>query len=527
MPFSFTKQPRTVQNINDPNWFLNANAQGDFNTISSDQSGYGILSAAEKNSTYIAYFDGIGGTTPELINQTGFFIKYLIDEQGNVTQPTPDSISLLNLNTIFQGNSAIVESQDATQVLANLIGEHSVTDIGTIQPLLITETGSNPQSYITTMSFAQYGSIVLAEGLPNYAFKVQKGNTGFVGVGNVNPINIGSLTGHYIFANNLISNDQWDGDVGGDGGEYTFSSNTGDYNIEVSFQFRMAINFTNSTGATFFSMWIEYSNDGGSNWTKLPITNDSTTNGQIPGPNYGQPVENNILYKWMNYTGTSVYLGIKSVPQQFNTGDKIRFVAQADPINSTNPFIKVYGVADTGIGYSDQTFIAASSNYSGELTTTAPYWDGATYPTDGSPQYLTASLGLSGLINSNMVQITPTASLDMGFSPIIFPANIQPGDNIRFEYDLSKCAKIYEISSLDDGRALFKILPAIPSGSKLDHFVVYRVVNDGNYVILNVKKEVTPATMTGFLKPKYISKTLQDNLPDIIDKLKKDNIIPV
>ena len=170
---SFIKQPRTVQNINDPNWFLNSDANGDFNTISADQSGYGILSAAERNGTFIAYFESIGSTTPEIINQTGFFVKYLIDEQGNVSEPTPDSIALYNLNNIFQGSTAIVESQDATQTLSNLIGEHSVTDIGTIQPLLITETGSNPDNYITTMSFAQYGSIVLTGAQPPiYTFLV-------------------------------------------------------------------------------------------------------------------------------------------------------------------------------------------------------------------------------------------------------------------------------------------------------------------------------------------------------------------
>jgi hypothetical protein len=105
---SFIKQPRTVQNINDPNWFLNTDANGDFNTISSDQSGYGVLSAAERNSTFIAYFESIGSTTPEIINQTGFFIKYLIDEQGNVSEPTPDSIALYNLNNIFPEGSTVI-----------------------------------------------------------------------------------------------------------------------------------------------------------------------------------------------------------------------------------------------------------------------------------------------------------------------------------------------------------------------------------------------------------------------------------
>jgi hypothetical protein len=37
---------------------------------------------AEQNQTYFAYFDGIGGTGPELIDQSAYFIKYLIDQLG-------------------------------------------------------------------------------------------------------------------------------------------------------------------------------------------------------------------------------------------------------------------------------------------------------------------------------------------------------------------------------------------------------------------------------------------------------------
>jgi hypothetical protein len=526
MPFSFTKQSRTVQNINDPNWFLSTNAQGDFNTISADQSGYGVLSAAEKNSTYIAYFDGIGGTTPELINQTGFFIKYLIDEQGNVSQPTPDSISLLNLNTIFQGNSAIVESQDATQTLSNLIGEHSVTDIGTIQPLLITETGSNPQNYIPTMSFAQYGALVLTgEQPPNYTFLVKKPNNEWFDE-SFEDYYIGSGSSAFSFTSVINPNPRWNGWGGTETsptrqyGTYTFSENTGDFNIEVSFQFKIAAaRFTGNQPVSAFRMRIELSTNGGTIWNRLPITNISTTNGVDPVPGYGSLVPDNELETTLQ--NPTSYMGISSVPQQFNSGDKVRFSVWIQAGSGGYPNVYIFGLEN-----SQWSSIAATSNYSGELQTAAPYWDGATWPTDGkTSQYLTASLGLSGFINNDMVQLTPTASLSMSFSPIIFPANILPGDNIRFEYDPSKTAKIYDVSSLGDGRTILKINPAIPTGSKLDHFVIYRVVNDGNYVILNIKKE-SGGTMTGFLRPKYISKTLQDNLPTIINNLKRDGVIP-
>ena len=112
----------------------------------------------------------------------------------------------------------------------------------------------------------------------------------------------------------------------------------------------------------------------------------------------------------------------------------------------------------------------------------------------------------------------------MSFSNIILPANIQPGDYIRFEYDPTKQAKIYNIGNLSDGRTTIQIHPAIPTGSKLDHFVIYRVVKDGNYVILNVSKN-PGANLTGFLQPKYITQELNDNFSNIINKLEADGLL--
>lgn len=525
-------RPRVIQNINDPNYFLSPNASGDFNTNSNDQSGYGFYPSAEKNNTYIVYFDSIGGTGPELIDKTGFFVKYLIDEQGNVTEPSPGSIALNNLKNILTpgiDNTAIVESQNATQTLSNLIGEHSIIDIGTIQPLMITETGSYPTNYIPTMSFAQYGSIILAEGVPNFTFLIRQPDNQTPSIVYTDFF-VGSdpMVSNTIRYSSIVSdNVRWDGDYGTDEngyryGAYVFNENTGDYNTDVSFTFKLAVTrYSPMFSPSAIYLQIQYCPTAddptvAANWQRLPSINISTTNGVAPSSNYGQPIPNDELQTTIS-TFNTYYLGMRSNPKQFSNGDRVRFRVwiQADVAN-----VVLYG-----LNSSQWTTITATTNYSGELQTTSSYWDGATWPTDGSPQYLTASIGLSGFINNNMVQITPTASLSMSFSQIIFPANLQPGDNIRFEYDPTKYSKIYDVSTLDDGRTVLKINPAIPTGSKLDHFVVYRIVDDGNYVILDVKKEAV-GTMSGFLKPKYISKTLTNNLPNIIDTLKKNGSIP-
>ena len=64
---SSPRRPRTLPS-NDPNLFLIGGIQGNFNDPSGGGTGYGTLPAAEQNQTYIAYFDGIGGTGPEVID---------------------------------------------------------------------------------------------------------------------------------------------------------------------------------------------------------------------------------------------------------------------------------------------------------------------------------------------------------------------------------------------------------------------------------------------------------------------------
>ena len=490
--------------INDPSYFL-TNYKGDFNDKSTDNSGYGVLPAVEQNQTYFAYFNGIGGTSPELLGQTAFFIKYLIDKDGNITKPKSSDISLINLYSNFEfGKLATVLPQVATQTAADLIGDHTITDIGTIQPLLITETGSAPSAFIPTMSFVQYDSIDQANA-PEFSFLAKKSST-FNFSGNNIPMTYNTEVSDPSNSYNPSTY------------EYTVPFNTSDYGIQLSFQAAIAI-APPANSSFYFYISIQKSTDGGTNWSNLFIQEYLPPNPNPTRVNVGSVATWNTSgwsYKVgainvgasgdnaggsPNQTGATFYNYVKSFPSNFNQNDKIRVLIGKSVSDGSNPI--VYGSDST-----TETFFTVTSNYNPLLTVTSSYWDGATYPLNdnnfSSSQYLTASLKLSSFINTNYVQITPTASLSMSFSPIILPANIQPGDYIRFEYDPSKQSRIYEVGNLDDGRTTLRIYPPIPTGSKLDHFVVYRVVKDGNYIILNKPKK-SGANLTGFIQPKYIT----------------------
>ena len=97
---------------------LNLMSQG-LTNLDEEHFYYGTISQtsiADQNQTYFAYFDGVGGTGPELIDQTAYIIKYLIDPKGNITNPDastditkPQSVPLFNLKDNFEaGKYAVV-----------------------------------------------------------------------------------------------------------------------------------------------------------------------------------------------------------------------------------------------------------------------------------------------------------------------------------------------------------------------------------------------------------------------------------
>jgi hypothetical protein len=140
------------------------------------QGSFGGLPVVERNSTYIAYFQSIGGTGPEIINQSAYFISYLIDEKGNISNPLSEPSSLENLYQNFEiGKNSIASLELPSTNNSQLNGEHKITGIGTIQPIIYTETGSNVPDYVTTMSFQWYVSPDSSLGIINqFAGQVTK-----------------------------------------------------------------------------------------------------------------------------------------------------------------------------------------------------------------------------------------------------------------------------------------------------------------------------------------------------------------
>jgi hypothetical protein len=478
----------------------NSNVQGDFNSPTIDNSGYGALSAAEKNQTYFAYFSSVGSTTPEIIDQTSYFIKYIIDAQGNVVAPQPNSIDILNMVQNFESGKVVnVTSLEGTTLFTTLLGTKQITGVGRIQPILITETGSGRADHITTMSFSAGPGGVGLDTAYNYSFTAKKAASAFISNTSFATLDFGTEISD---SGSNYNNSTY---------TYTFPNDTTSQGTQVAFRTTLRITSAfsgpNQSGrSNYIRIQIQRSVDGGSNYSPLELTDGVYTR----------------LYLFND--GFTANVSAQTKPLNFNTGDKIRVQYSVDSGGVANQLRILAADNDAS------TLFTNTQTYTSTNFITSPFWTIGTYTTASNDfTVITASLGLTGLNQSQYTQVTPAASaVPFGFSNITLPFTPQPGDFIRFEYDPSNVHTIYENMTTTDGNLALKVVPPVPSGSILDHFCIYRInPNAGNQIILNVPKptSTTGQPLTGFIKPQYMSKELEDNFTTIIQKLNAEGTI--
>jgi hypothetical protein len=498
------------------------NIQGDFNDSTTDGSGYGAFSAAEKNQTYFAYFSSVGGTGPELIDQTAYFLKYLIDAQGNVVTPQPNSIDTLNMLQNFEpGKTVNVTSLEGTTLFSSLLGTKTITDIGRIETILTTETGSGRIDYIRTMSFSQGGTSLQTTPTPDYTFSAKKVTSSTV---------TDTTWTDLPFALELSDPS---GSYDSSTYTYAFSTNTYDYSTKVIFKTSVLINGLSDSENFYLQIIKSTDNFLTSQSLELtlpPIPNSSYyTNTNTPTQYISSDAEGSFYTANGELSNTGYMNYIASIPQVFESGSKVKVRYKVGTNTGTGTAsVTILGSSPNTLN----TSFLATTNYSNTLEITSSYWLGAlNFPTSSNAiQGLVATLPFSNVLNpqSTFTQITPTASLALGFNSITSLSHILPGDYIRFEYDKTKQSKVYNVQSIPGGYVYLEINPPVPSGSILDHFTVYRInPNAGNQIILNIKKPegTTGASLTGFLKPQYMSKELEDNFTTIIQKLAAEGTI--
>ena len=473
--------------MSDQNYFLNTSIIGDFNDPTSDNSGYGALPAAEKNQTYFAYFTSVGSTTPEIIDQTSYFLKYLIDDQGNVVAPQPNSIDILNLVNNFENGKVVnVTSLEGTSLFNPLLGNKQITGVGRIQTIGVSQTGSGVKDHTGSLLFGNsaasynygdydYGFTALATTQTIFdTYNVAKYDQAF------NPNN--AYTGSPAF-------------------NYTFINNTNTNSNPVSFRAKAKVTPAQLTGVGL----------GNSGFISTDIYLRVVTS-SAASPTTFDHVLNEILY---NVTTNPSIIYIDTPFTNFTAGSRVRVEIKRGyiPYGATSPFT-----------YTDwQMDFRSLPTYVPNLEANFPYF------TTGSVNstYITASATLGNAYTLNMIQNLPTPNV-LNFSDITLPFTPKAGDFIRFEYNPLKTYIIYEIVTTDSNELVFRLNKPVLNGTNINNFVIYRIdPNAGNQIILNSKKPEgsTGEPLIGFIKPQYMSKKLEDNFTTIIQKLAAEGTI--
>ncbi len=200
-----------------------------------------------------------------------------------------------------------------------------------------------------------------------------------------------------------------------------------------------------------------------------------------------------------------------------------------------------------------------TSSVDGEISLynyTSSYWDGYTNfssSEQGIGAWLTASLAFSNFYGPEYYQINPGTEvynnfnleqlpstsliipgegikkdwINAGFSPLRLPFVLQTGDYLRFEYNPDKEYQVIGVQSVDNTLKI-KLNRQLYPSTVLDNFVIYRIVPDGQYVILDVEKDIDAGitqAFTGIVMPEYPSEGVQKKEDELIFELKKAGII--
>ena len=157
---------------------------GDFEIRGGVKGALGGLPVAEQNQEYFAIIREAGDTSPEIIDKTQFKVTYLCDSELNVSKPAEGSVALSNINQNFERQkNAILRVDQGTVLNPQLAGIHRIHAVGSIEPILGTQIGNRPLSYVTTMSFIQDGQLGADPGrtVESYYIWLQK-STGYQNV---------------------------------------------------------------------------------------------------------------------------------------------------------------------------------------------------------------------------------------------------------------------------------------------------------------------------------------------------------
>ena len=452
---------------------------------------YGKTPNVSNPETNFVYFNYAGGSSPEWGNQnqdrTIVNIRYIVDQNGNVTKPINDS-SGINLGTIQQ---TFEEDKNATLVLDDndvfgvnlnaLNGSWPIFKSGyRIEPIIYTQTASYDNNG-NVINFGYTSSIFFTQGQQGPTASVNDYQMTTFAVGGQQIDNIGlpiviDFDSPFILGSSARffsgSSSEYYKPTGSDG-------SLSGLGIVLTLQAYLESANYYLARATYA---IQKSTNSGSSWTTVATR-------QI---NYQNSRTGTVTYVENNATTASLYRIACTTYQNDNPYDY-------DIVElNENTYFKVTQTPLPGTGIC------------------TAFWR-----TGSASNVLQASPSAGGL--NQFYGQRQTSIERSGFNPIVNDFELQPYDEIRFQgtenlaFTISRVYSSGSIVTLDLDRN-------IPTGTNLDYFFVRRYVEDPSSIILDVDKPAGGSS-GGVLKPQYLSSALESNLDTIIQNLKNQNLI--
>ena len=462
----------------------------DFNQ-NSVEGGYGKLPVVENEGYYFAYFNWVGGTSPEwgngLQDRSAVNVRYYIGEDGNVIEPINDSKGI-NLSIVQQNfeqdSNAILSFNDtegATSQFSNLEGKHKIFKSGQIpQPIIYSQTESisntTPGGFTGSLEFVQ-GDQQESSTIGSYRLKAFTNASIITTPGTVSfstPVTLGDSAS---FSSNVYEPT-----------DFNPSSTSPATTLTFEAYLETDISNPNGSSATFFIQ----KNSSGAGWVNV-----SSNIGNVLEPG----VVNNITltYTDPNATTNDDYrLQITSV--------QLGGLGQFSSIN-TNSYFKVNQSPPPNIGLIGPDAVATGTNY----------WEKIGVTTN---QFRTNAL--TAVLGQRQKDIPGS-----GFNPITFDFNLQIGDEIRFQGTETQTYTITNITNATvvTGAIVYTVDRNLNlTNPEMNWFLVRRYVDDPSYLILEVDKPAG-GTSTGVLTPEYFYGETEEKVDSILKELKRDNLI--
>jgi len=474
---------------------LNKWTKGDIGT-------FGKLPTVENLKSYVAYGYMDGSWAPERMNASAFTIKYLIDQDGNISTPNISDISLPNTQQNFPSGDRFRYSSllglSGTQGGTTNQFRNIIRGGYRIEPILYTQSGSAPSAqWNTTMSFQD---IVPSDqgAVGNYSALYGKTGTETVNTPNTEILiqfNTSTYGGSYLSSNGY----QVPSSAITDGVNLTFN-----VDLEV-------VGFKGPFPLSHFFGWdaeiLLYKNTTliASTISQVPTSRNVYFSHTVNNPDLQVNDIYKIFFKYYNTTnGNPNQTPLYQADIFPNSTFKItQYPSPTSPITSSG-INSIWGYANSG----SYPYIITSSNQT-----------------------------LVELYDSNVKQADITGS---GFNPITLPWSIQYGDEFRFEgredftYVVGKIfssadsgsGRIFQTGSIEIHFDRNLPISASSSAFNLDHFLIRRYVDDPSQIIFEGFRPTNGESPNSFIiTPEYVIPKLNKNTDEFVKLLTEKGLI--